>query len=74
MTLPTAPVRTALFDDPEGKFIHNVILDSCRKRGDKIAIVDTSCTPPRRITYAEYGDLVERTARGWSRPGFVPAT
>src|SRR5271169_5970059 len=64
MTLLTAPVRTGLFDDPEGKFIHNVILDSCRRRGDKLAIVDMSCAPPRRISYAEYGDLVERTARG----------
>src|SRR5271169_3850618 len=72
MTLLTAPVRTELFDDPEGKFIHNVILDSCRKQGDKLAIVDTSCTPPRRITYAEYGDLVERTARGFVAAGIRP--
>ena len=72
MTLPTAPIRTGLFADPEGKFIHDVVLDSCRKHGDKIAIVDTSCTPPRRISYAEYGDLVERTARGLVAAGIRP--
>src|SRR5271169_6342327 len=72
MTLLTAPVRTGLFDDPEGKFVHNVVLDSCRRHGDKIAIVDTSCTPPRRISYAEYGDLVERTAHGLVAAGIRP--
>jgi|SRR5580704_2257429 long-chain acyl-CoA synthetase len=72
MTLLSAPVRTGLFDDPEGKFIHNVVLDSCRKHGDKVAIVDMSCTPPLRISYAEYGDLVERTARGLVAAGIRP--
>jgi len=64
MTLSTTPLRTEMFADPAGKFLHNVILESCRKHGEKIAIVDTSCTPARRVSYAEYGDLVERTARG----------
>jgi len=72
MTLPVAPVRTQLFDNPEGKFIHNVVLDSCKKHGDKIAIVDTSCSPHRRISYAEYADLVERTARGLITGGIRP--
>jgi len=72
MTLPIAPVRTHLYADPEGKFVHNVILDSCRQYGDKLAIVDTSCTPYRRLTYAEYGDLVERTARGFVAAGIRP--
>ena len=72
MTLPAIPVRQHLFADPEGKFIHDVVLDSCRKFGAKTAIVDTSCIPYRRITYAEYGDLVERTARGLVAAGVRP--
>lgn len=72
MSLPAAALRTGLYDDPEGKFVHNVVLDSCRKHGSKTAIVDTSCTPPRRITYAEYGDLVERTACGLVAAGVRP--
>ncbi len=72
MTLLAAPLRTQLFADPEGKFVHNVVLDSCRKHGNKVAIVDTSCTPYRRISYAEYGDMVERTARGLIAAGIRP--
>ena len=72
MTLPTAPVRTGLYANPEGKFLHDVVLDACRKHGDKTAMVDTSCTPFRRITYAEYGELVERTARGFVAAGIKP--
>ena len=67
-----APTRTHLYANPDGKFIHNVILDSCRRYGQKPAIVDTSCTPYRRITYAEYGDLVERTAKGLVAAGIRP--
>jgi acyl-CoA synthetase (AMP-forming)/AMP-acid ligase II len=72
MTLRTAPLRTELYADPEGKFVHNVVLDSCRKHGEKIAIVDMSCTPPRRISFAEYADLVERTAHGFVAAGIRP--
>ncbi|HVP53879.1 MAG TPA: AMP-binding protein [Candidatus Eisenbacteria bacterium] len=72
MTRPKAPLRTQLYADPEGKFIHSVILDACRKHGDKLAVVDTSCKPYRRITYAEYGELVERTARGLVAAGIRP--
>jgi len=72
MTPPATTLRTGLYDDPEGKFVHNVVLDSCRKHGDKTAIIDTSCTPPRRITYAEYGDLVEGTAHGLVAAGIRP--
>ncbi len=66
------PLRTRLFGDPDGKFIHDVILEACRKFGAKTAIVDTSCDPPRRISFAEYGELVERTARGLVRAGIRP--
>src|ERR1700736_1520511 len=55
-------LRTHLYADPHDKFLHNVILDSCRRFGSKTAIVDTSCN--RRFSYAEYGELVETLARG----------
>jgi len=64
--------RTALYDNPEGKFIHDVILASCRERGEKTAMVDTSCAPAKRISYAEYADLVERAARGLIASGIKP--
>jgi acyl-CoA synthetase (AMP-forming)/AMP-acid ligase II len=72
MTLLAAPLRTQLFADPEGKFVHDVVLESCRKHGNKVAIVDTSCAPSRRISYTEYGDMVERTARGLIAAGIRP--
>ena len=72
MTLPIAPQRTALYADPEGKFVHNVVLDACRQHGEKVAVIDTSCTPYRRVTYAEYGEMVERTARGLVAAGILP--
>ena len=55
-------LRTRLHADPHDKFLHNVILDSCRRFGPKTAVVDTSCN--RRFSYAEYGELVETLARG----------
>jgi acyl-CoA synthetase (AMP-forming)/AMP-acid ligase II len=65
-------LRTRLYDNPEGRFVHDVILDSCRQHGAKIAMVDTSCTPARRISYAAYGELVERAARGLVAAGVRP--
>src|SRR2546423_15168097 len=68
-------LRTHLHADPNGKFLHNVILDSCRRFGSKTAIVDTSCN--RRFSYAEYGEVVETLARGFVasslRPGETAA-
>ena len=64
-------LRTHLYSEPHDKFLHNVILDSCRRYGSKTAIVDTSCNG--RFSYAEYGELVETLARGFVvsslRPG-----
>ena len=64
MTTDADTKRTRLYDDPDGKFLHEVVLASCRIRGEKTALVDTSCNPARRITFAEYGELVERAANG----------
>ncbi len=59
--------RTRLYADPSGRFIHDVILETCRRFPQKTAIVDTSCD--RRISYAEYGELVENIARGFAASG-----
>jgi acyl-CoA synthetase (AMP-forming)/AMP-acid ligase II len=67
-----APQRTQLFADPEGKFVHDVILESCRRHPSKVAIIDMSCVPPRRITYAAYGAMVEQAARGLVAAGIRP--
>lgn len=64
--------RTRLFDNPEGKFVHDVVLDSCRRHAAKVAIVDASCMPPRRITYAAYGEMVEMAAQGMVASDIAP--
>ncbi len=55
-------LRTHLYADPRGRFVHNVILDSCARFPHKTAIIDSSSG--RRITYANYAELVEKLARG----------
>jgi long-chain acyl-CoA synthetase len=57
-------MRTRLYADPANVFLDDAVLTTCRQMGEKTAIVDTSCTPPRRISYAQYGSLVESLARG----------
>jgi acyl-CoA synthetase (AMP-forming)/AMP-acid ligase II len=68
--------RLQLHRDPSGLFVHTLVLESCQRYGQKEAIVDYSCDPPRRIAYAEYGELVERLASSLAklfRPGDVIA-
>jgi long-chain acyl-CoA synthetase len=55
-------LRTELFADPRNVFVHNAVLASCREHAEKTALVDTSCG--RRLSYGEYGETVERLARG----------
>ena len=62
--------RTQLFADPAGLFVHDVVLQSCKRNPGKIALVDTSCD--RRITYGEYAELVDSLARGLVSAGLVP--
>jgi long-chain acyl-CoA synthetase len=66
--------RTQLFADPAGRFVHDVILQSCRSRGNKTALIDTSCehSSGGRFTYAEYAELVESLARGLVSAGLQP--
>ncbi len=56
--------RTRLYADPTAKHVHDIILDSCREHAETLALIDTSCAPHKTFTYAEYGELVERLARG----------
>ena len=73
--VPPTP-RTELYREPGGLFVHDLIMESCRRFAEKTALVDHSIDPPRRITYAEYGDLVRRLGAGLAanlRPGEVVA-
>jgi long-chain acyl-CoA synthetase len=63
-------LRTQLHADPANLFLHDIILDSCRKFPQKLALLDASIN--RRFTYAEYGDTVVRLARGLVATGLKP--
>jgi acyl-CoA synthetase (AMP-forming)/AMP-acid ligase II len=63
-------LRTRLYADPENVFLHDAILASCRTHAQKTALVDASCG--RRITYSEYGELVESLARCLISAGVKP--
>ena len=63
-------LRTQLYADPGGRFVHDVVLDSYRRNHGKTALIDTSCE--RRVTFAEYGSLVESLARGLIAAGLAP--
>src|SRR6476646_1863260 len=63
-------LRTELYADPKGHFLHDVVLESCRRNSNKTALVDTS--NGRRLSYAEYGETVEAVARGLTAAGVKP--
>jgi long-chain acyl-CoA synthetase len=63
-------LRTQLYADPAGRFVHDVVLQSCQRHNQKTALIDTSCD--RRFTFAEYGSLVESLARGLISAGLAP--
>ncbi len=62
--------RDRLYADPHSVFLHDLILDSCRRHPAKTALVDCSCG--RRLTYSEYGETVEAVARGMVAAGLKP--
>jgi acyl-CoA synthetase (AMP-forming)/AMP-acid ligase II len=62
--------RTQLYADPANRFVHDLILESCRRFADRTAIVDSS--NGRRISYAEYGQIVETLARELVGAGVQP--
>ena len=63
-------MRTTLHADPTNVLLHDAVLDACHSFSNKEAIVDTSSG--RRLTYAEYGELVEACAKGLVRIGVRP--
>ena len=63
-------LRTQLYADPTGRFVHDVVLQSCQHNNRKTALIDASCG--RRFTFAEYGSLVESLARGLISAGLAP--
>ena len=63
-------LRTRLFAEPANLFVHELILQSCHRFPNKTAIIDSSCG--RRISYAEYGEIVESLARGFISAGMKP--
>jgi long-chain acyl-CoA synthetase len=63
-------LRTKLYADPSGLLVHDVVLQSCHRNSNKTALIDASCG--RRITYGEYGTLVESLARGLVSAGLTP--
>ncbi len=63
-------LRTQLYADPDNLFLHDLVLDSCRRFPNKTALLDTSIN--RRFTYAEYGETIERLARGLIAAGLKP--
>ena len=63
-------LRTELYGDPSGLLVHDVVLQSCRLNSGKTALIDVSCG--RRITFGEYGGLVESLARGLVSAGLAP--
>jgi acyl-CoA synthetase (AMP-forming)/AMP-acid ligase II len=68
--------RRLLYRHPDNLFVHDLILESCRRFGEKTAMVDYSSDPPQRLSFADYGDRVERLAAGLStrfRPSEVIA-
>jgi long-chain acyl-CoA synthetase len=78
-------LRTRLYADPQGRFVHNVILESSARFPHKTAIIDSSChgsscddsscddtSCKRRITYAEFAELIQKVARGLVAAGLTP--
>jgi acyl-CoA synthetase (AMP-forming)/AMP-acid ligase II len=62
--------RNQLYDDPSGLFLHDAVLRSCERFGEKLAIIDTS--DDTRLSFAELGHLIRATARGLVEKGLRP--
>lgn len=63
-------MRTALYRDPNGIFLHDAVLESCRAFAEREGIVDTCASV--RLSYARLGELIESAARGFVRAGLKP--
>jgi len=69
-------MRTELFADPKNKFLHEAVLDCCSRFAERTAMVDTSAPDERgrakRISYGQFGELVQTAARGLVANGLKP--
>jgi acyl-CoA synthetase (AMP-forming)/AMP-acid ligase II len=67
-------MRTTLYRDPTGIFLHDAVLESCRRFGEREAVIDTGgdAGANARLTYARLGELIEAAARGFVREGLRP--
>src|ERR1041385_1598040 len=64
--------RDRFYRDPTGLFVHDLILEACRKNPDRTAVIDYSAAEPVRLSYADYGSLIERAAKGLIAAGVKP--
>jgi acyl-CoA synthetase (AMP-forming)/AMP-acid ligase II len=63
-----AALRTELYADPAGVFVHDAVLAACRQFGEKTALIDGD----RRLSFAQYGETVENVARSLVTAGIAP--
>jgi len=63
-------LRTQLYADPASRFVHDIVLETCLQSSGKTALVDSSCG--QRLTFAQYGTMVEALARGFVAAGLNP--
>jgi long-chain acyl-CoA synthetase len=61
-------LRTELYADPAGVFVHDAVVKACNRFGEKTAIIDGDA----RISFAQYGERVENLARSFVSAGIVP--
>ena len=66
------PLRTRLYSEPDNLFLHEIVLSAARRFPNKVALIDTSCSPPRHILYVEFAEMLEQTARGLVQAGVSP--
>ena len=64
--------RTKLYADPSGIFVHDLVAQAADRFGEQPAIVDSSCSPALRISFAEYAAIVGSLARGLTHAGVLP--
>jgi acyl-CoA synthetase (AMP-forming)/AMP-acid ligase II len=64
---PTA-LRTQLYADPAGVFVHDAVLQACDRFGERLALIDGE----RRITYAQYGQMLRDVAHAFVYAGIAP--
>ncbi len=64
--------RDRFLRSPDGVFLHQAVLAACEQFPTNVAIVDSSTTPPTRISYAQYAEMVINVAKSFVIAGVVP--